>query len=165
MSLDMTENKFQQDRKWLRELELISHFKQKSQEGVTAWVLQWWDIEADGMLDGSEMLKMTSATAQPALLQRLYIAGMGECLAKLINWINSTIKMTWPNEGDVPSPPCTGPLWKDYKILYENWEWNMPFTLNILEDQIIIFLSFERPYLTQPWGMVWDFSICPCTYE
>lgn len=45
---------------------------------MTTWVLQWWDIGADGMLDGSEMLKMASITAQPALLQRLYVAGMGE---------------------------------------------------------------------------------------
>lgn len=41
-------------------------------------------------------------------MTRLYSTGKGEdqkCLANLTDWVNASIKLTWPNEGDVLSPP------------------------------------------------------------
>lgn len=52
-------------------------------------MLKGWDIGADGMLDGSKMLKMILVTAQPALQQMLYATGMNEHSANLINWIKT----------------------------------------------------------------------------
>lgn len=59
------------------------------------------------------------------LVTRLYITGMGEdrrCLANLIDWVNASIKITWPN---VLSPLfCWTSMeeLQEIRKLYMNWE-------------------------------------------
>ena len=59
-------------------VELTARFKQKTRERVTAWLLCLWDRGTNSiMLNRLEMSKLDLVTAQPALRQRLYAAGMG----------------------------------------------------------------------------------------
>lgn len=94
-------------------------------ESILAWLLHLWDSGAEGMMqNGTELSKVASVTADPALHQQLYTSVTDETVRSLLACTLFTTHKIWPNPGDVPMPRGTwAPMvWKNYRAICGKWE-------------------------------------------